>query len=159
MAKQLFLCRHAHTREALNLQKDFDRQLSPAGIAEASAVGAFISAFGFKPNTIICSAARRTRQTAEIIAEINDFNPDNILGTDALYEAPTSKLLSFITELSADQEVVIMVGHNPAVSEVASRLINNHRRQVPTGGCCYFSFNETTWPAIEWAEIKYKLNF
>ena len=159
MPKHLFLLRHAEAQAATFQQTDFDRPLTNVGIQEAMAAGKFIAELDLNISTIICSAARRTLQTAQLVAQIIQVNPARIIINKDLYNAPANNLLSAITMLKNAIKTVLVVAHNPAISEVVSMLSGKQSYYVPTGGCNYFLFDTTDWQAIEWADCNHKNNY
>ncbi|KAA5539382.1 SixA phosphatase family protein [Adhaeribacter rhizoryzae] len=158
MPKNLFLCRHAHTPEALKNQLDFDRALSPTGVQEATKAGFFIKAFGLIIDEIICSAAVRTRQTAYKIAEVLSYEQSKLKSSQELYNSSAAYILHEIASLPESAQTVIIVSHNPAVSQVVSKLINS-KVYVPTGGCNYFISEATEWALVEHEPFKLHLNY
>ena len=63
--RELVLLRHAHAESAAPGQDDFDRPLSRDGLAEAEAAGAWLRKQSWTPDLIVCSPARRARETLE----------------------------------------------------------------------------------------------
>src|SRR5262249_13960879 len=61
-SRTLVILRHAKA-EAPNRAADLERSLTERGHADAGAAGAWLVARGYLPNLVICSPARRTRQT------------------------------------------------------------------------------------------------
>lgn len=158
MPKNLFLCRHADALDALANQSDFDRQLSQTGFQEAIQAGAFIKAFALTVDEIICSAAVRTRQTAQKIAEVLHFEQDKLKPRQELYYPGVATILQEIAGLPESAQTVIVVSHNPAVSQVVSKLTGS-KVYVPTGGCNYFISEATEWALVEHAPFKLNINY
>ena len=65
--RELILLRHAHAEPATTGQSDLDRPLSPQGLAEAEAVARWLKEQGLVPDRVLCSPARRTRETLEAV--------------------------------------------------------------------------------------------
>ena len=63
--RELILLRHAHAEPPAPGQEDFDRPLSLQGQAEAEAAGRWLKEHGYTPDRVVCSTARRTRETTE----------------------------------------------------------------------------------------------
>ena len=158
MLKHFFLCRHAHTPEALANQQDFDRELSAAGIREAIQTGAFIKAFGLTIDEIICSAAIRTRQTANQIAEVLHFESSKLKPRQDLYYPTPASLLQELAALPESVRAVVLISHNPAVSQLVSKLTGS-KVYVPTGGCNYFISEAPDWASVEWSPFKLNINY
>lgn len=65
--RQLILIRHAHAESPAPGQADADRALSPEGQAAAEAVGRWLLEHGLAPDCVLCSPARRARETLEAV--------------------------------------------------------------------------------------------
>ena len=65
--RELILLRHAHAEPAAAGQADLDRPLSPEGLAEAEAAGRWLREQGLVPDRVLCSPARRARETLEAV--------------------------------------------------------------------------------------------
>ena len=120
---RLILFRHAKAESEAASGDDFDRALSARGRREAKAMGAQLSALGFKPDLALVSPAVRTRQTWEIAegalagAEVR-FEPD-------LYNAESAAILALAEAAGAGRGAVIVVAHNPGLQELAVRLLRD----------------------------------
>ena len=68
--RELILLRHAHADPALPGQSDMDRPLSAEGLAEAESAGRWLRDQGLVPDCVLCSPARRTRETLEAVLGI-----------------------------------------------------------------------------------------
>ena len=67
---QLLLLRHAKAVWALPGESDFDRALKASGVADSRSIGEQIVANGLLPDIVLCSTARRARETWSGVAEI-----------------------------------------------------------------------------------------
>ena len=63
--RELILLRHTHAEPAGNGQADLDRPLSSVGLAEAEAAGKWLKENKLLPDCVLCSPARRTRETLD----------------------------------------------------------------------------------------------
>ena len=59
----LYLLRHAKSAWDDPKLADFDRPLAPRGEREAADMAALIAARAYRPERVLCSSARRTRET------------------------------------------------------------------------------------------------
>jgi phosphohistidine phosphatase len=98
---------------------DLDRPLSETGLREARDVAAQALALGWKPDLLLCSPARRCRQTADMFAESLGTAPVSI--DNSLYAGGSEAYLAAIEE-SARQGSVMLVGHNPVMEVLAQEL-------------------------------------
>ena len=117
--RQLILLRHAHAEPASTGQADFDRPLSPRGLAEAEAAGVWLAAQSLMPDRVLCSPARRTRETLDAVVEAVG-NLDKRLDA-AIYEA-TPGTLAGLVDTHRDAERLLLVGHNPGLERLVALL-------------------------------------
>ena len=119
-SRRLIVMRHAKAGE-LPGGPDFERPLRPRGQHDSAAAGKWLAARGFRPDSVICSAARRTRQTWQYVAAE--------LGGDAecaveqrLYQADSQDVAEIIRQTPATVRTLLYIGHNPAAADLAGLL-------------------------------------
>jgi phosphohistidine phosphatase len=118
--KQLIVMRHAKAGE-LPGGPDEERALRGRGRHDAAAAGEWLRRRGFVPDQVICSSARRARQTWHYVrAEL----ADGLAATSdpRLYQAGAAELLGIIAETTAEVGTLMYVGHNPAAAQLAAGL-------------------------------------
>lgn len=75
-----------------------------------------------RPQLAVCSAAARTRQTADLVAEgMGGRVP--IEPYRSLYAATADVLLRYVHEIDASVESALVIGHNPGIFELAWLLL------------------------------------
>jgi len=147
--KQLLLLRHGHAVDAHGEMTDVDRPLSTRGRAEALDAAQCIVDARLRCDALLASPAARTRETATIVAAELDF-ADPIDFEPALYLGDASALLSAVRRCPDDRQTLLMIGHNPGLSELAQRF----RGVLPpielrTAGLCAVAFAaEAVWSAL-----------
>lgn len=119
--RQALLVRHAHADWPGFPGTDFDRPLTPRGEADAAITGYSIRAAGHAPELILVSPARRTMQTAQIIAEHLGLPPTVLCPVDALYNGEAG-ILGGELRRAATHGLVMLVAHNPGISQLAREL-------------------------------------
>ncbi len=119
--KRLLLLRHAQALPA-NGGQDFDRALSPKGLEDAAALGRTLIQRGLLPDYILCSSARRTQQTCKEALLKTDEHKIHSSFTKDIYNASRGALFHLIQSLDHNPETVMLVGHNPAIYELAAML-------------------------------------
>ncbi len=112
----LYILRHA---EAASGNDDRNRPLTDSGRHAATALGLLMRRKGIAPAFILCSPVRRTRETME---RLDLENEGAIFYPPSLYNAPASELYERIKIVSASSETVLIVGHNPGVSDLVRFL-------------------------------------
>ena len=117
--RRLMLLRHA--KSDWPDVPDRDRPLAKRGRRDAPIIGRWLRDHGYLPDTVICSAARRTRQTWELVAPELGGSPSVSLEPRA-YAASAMTLLYLVRELSATSRAALLIGHNPGVADLATSL-------------------------------------
>ena len=148
---RLCLFRHAKSDWFAGAAGDFDRPISARGKRDAPLVGAHIVAQGWRPDRILCSPSKRTRQTLEIVAGFLDGDPD-IIFPAGLYDASDADYASLIRTHGGNAETLMIIGHNPMTHETALRLAaagNSQataelHRKFPTSAIAVLDF-DTGW--------------
>jgi phosphohistidine phosphatase len=116
---RLFMLRHAKAGWAEPGMRDFDRPLEPIGRTDADAIGAAMRACSYIPQLVLCSSAKRARETLDWIARHIDNG--RVIYSDSLYSTDAAGYVDFIRE-AADADEVLLVGHNPMMEDVAEAL-------------------------------------
>lgn len=115
----LILMRHAKAVRAHEADSDEARGLTGRGRREAAAAGAAIEDAGLKPTLALVSTAKRTRETAE--HGLQNFALETRF-EDALYHAHLEGIWDAFS--ASDAESVVIVGHNPGIGELVSKLVH-----------------------------------
>lgn len=121
---RLIIVRHAHAESPDHRGTDFDRPLTARGLAEARDAARAITAAGHKPTLLLASPACRTRQTAQVLAGEFRLHADAVRFVDSLYNASAGTLEAELRRLAAPDGLVVLVAHNPGVSDL-SRLLGS----------------------------------
>ncbi|MFD5125698.1 SixA phosphatase family protein [Streptomyces sp. NPDC058385] len=100
---------------------DFDRPLAPRGRRDAPAAGRRLREAGWIPDMVICSPARRTRETFELVAP--ELAPSPAVTYDPrAYEASGSQLLTVLRDVPSRCRTLLLVGHSPGVQDLTLAL-------------------------------------
>jgi phosphohistidine phosphatase len=151
--KRLLLLRHANAEPADAGTEDIDRRLSSRGRGEALDAADRIARAGLRCDALLVSPALRTRETATIVAAELDL-PLRLTIEPDLYPGDPAMLLRPLGRCPATFATVMIVGHNPAISELAQRF-----KQTPpavelhTAAVCVITFPANT----QWDELRPKL--
>jgi phosphohistidine phosphatase len=119
--RQLIIMRHAKAGE-LPGGPDIERALRPRGIRNSESAGDWLAEREVIPDLVLCSKARRARQTWEHVNERLRAQPEVIVDA-RLYDADAGDLIGIFAETEAQVTSVMYVGHNPAAAEVTEILI------------------------------------
>src|SRR5262245_56403921 len=115
---QLILLRHAKATPADATDDDHARALAAEGREAAPRMAAALAAAGAAPDAALVSDARRTRETWDLAAP--SFPNAKVSFLKSLYLCPAETLM--IEAEKAGANSVIIVGHNPGLHELATRL-------------------------------------
>jgi phosphohistidine phosphatase len=120
--KTLYLLRHAKSSWKDESLDDFDRPLNKRGRRAAMALGTYLARASIAPAQVLCSSAKRTRETMDIIqAELKSVVP--IRFEKGIYLADSPSLLRRLKRLNDSLSSVMLVGHNPGLERLALMLI------------------------------------
>jgi len=121
MKKKLYLIRHSYA-ENPGTKRDFERQLTLEGQSKVRALGRHLLKESFLPGKILCSPAVRTTETVQNLVEELAINERIVEFKDTIYNASVRELLALINSLDESEQVIVIVGHNPAVSYLGEYL-------------------------------------
>jgi phosphohistidine phosphatase len=137
---QLVLLRHAKAVAAA--EDDFDRALAQRGREDAPQVAAALATEGAAPDMALVSDSKRTRETWELIAA--SFPKTKVKFLHSLYHCTAETLMEAAERTGTDH--VMLVGHNPGIHELASRLAHRNndletrlRAKFPTAAGAIFT--------------------
>jgi phosphohistidine phosphatase len=152
MSKTLLLLRHAKSSWDDPRLADHDRPLAPRGRRASELIAAHLRAHRITPGLVLCSSSARTRETlariwpglaGEVEVEIEE----------GLYGASADDLLTRLHQLSSNVESLMVIGHAPAIPELARRLagcgadLARLEGKFPTAALAMFSF-EGSWQGL-----------
>ena len=130
--RTLVLLRHAKA-ETPGERPDHERRLTTTGEADAGAAGAWLAGEGIHPQLVICSTATRTRQTWQGVSVALGGADPEVHYEDRLYEGGRTEVFDLLRAVPDDVGTVLVVGHNPTVSDVSVLLRNSLGDAMPAG--------------------------
>ncbi len=136
--RQLILLRHAHAEPPAPDQSDAERPLTEGGQREATAAAAWLAAHDVQPDVVLCSPARRTRETAISIVDVLGA-ADALRFEPRIYEATPATLIDLLDE-HANADCVLLVGHNPGLETLVALLTDgtsDSGRGMPPGSIAW----------------------
>jgi phosphohistidine phosphatase len=125
--RTLVLLRHAKAETPGDLL-DFDRRLAAVGETDADAAGAWLADERLHPDLVFCSPAARTRQTWQgasiALAQAHpDGRSPEVRYEKGLYYGGRTEVFHLLRTVPDTVRTVLVVGHNPTMSEVSIMLI------------------------------------
>ena len=143
--KHLLLLRHAKSSWEEPELADHERPLAPRGRRAAKLIAEHLRWESVAPALVLCSSARRTRETLEGIASALGERVAVQIECE-LYAASEQRLLERVRAVEEGVESVLLIGHNPGVEQLALRLagggdkLASVRRKYPTGALATLEF-------------------
>jgi len=119
--RTLVLLRHAKAERPAGTS-DLARPLTARGHADAAAVGAWLAHRGLLPAEVICSPSKRTRQTWHGVALALGGAGPEVRYEPTVYAGTARELLDLIRAAPDGAATVLLIGHNPTISDLSGLL-------------------------------------
>jgi phosphohistidine phosphatase len=145
---RLWLLRHAKSRRDVAGLTDLERPLAPRGRRATLLLAEYVDRHGIRPDVVLCSPARRTRETVEPLVEA--LGSPRVLLEEGVYAASAAELLDLVRALPPDTGSVLVVGHNPGLEDLLELLGTPGTRlpeKYPTGALATLAF-EGPWEEL-----------
>jgi len=153
--KRLTLMRHGDAQWKDPDVADFDRPLNRRGNSEAEALARRLAELKLVPALLIASSALRAHQTAEIVARELGLTVRQIRRAESLYLANAQDILEVVRATGPRVPHLMIVGHNPGITELARLLAPKLCDQdLATGAMCSLTFDTRTWSGVAVATFK-----
>ena len=149
--KRLFLLRHAKSSWDDPGLDDHERRLAPRGRRASKLIAEHLRRERIAPSLVLCSSASRTRETLERV--IPALDRTDVSFEDRLYQASSGSLLQRLREVPPHVDSVMLVGHQPAIQELALDLAGDGvylarmTAKFPTGALATLDFEG------DWSEL------
>lgn len=142
--KTLFLFRHAKSSWGEPSLADAERPLNKRGENAAPLMGKMMKENHVRPDIIICSPAKRTRQTAKLSLKPAGLDMDDVRYDDRVYLASDAQLLDLLSELKEDVDSAMLIGHNPGLEDLLQKLTGESEAMATAALAC-ISLNIKRW--------------
>lgn len=143
--KTLTLLRHAKSSWDESGLSDRDRPLNARGDRDAPVMGRRIMESPVRPSLILTSKAVRAWSTAKIIAREISYPREFLQGDERLYLASVRQILAVLGEQDNGFNSVMIVGHNPGLTDLANLLVPNLTPNLPTCGVVAVNIDSDDW--------------
>ncbi len=152
----VLLLRHAKSSWDVPALADYDRPLAKRGLKAAPRMGAEIGALGLRPDLVLCSGAKRTRETLDLVLAALGSPPPEVLYDDVIYMAPPTGLMQILRRQPGEAATVLVVGHNPGLEELAELMVGKGDEDLretldekfPTCALAVITFDAEAWADI-----------
>jgi len=143
--KTLILLRHGKSDWTFDL-RDHDRPLNPRGKSDVPKIAHRFSELNLVPQACFHSTAKRATDTALGVLEEIDVN--RVESHSQLYTFDSEEVLEFIAGVDNDLDSILLVGHNPAYTELVNRFTSVRLDNLPTCGFTVIDFQIDLWSEI-----------
>jgi phosphohistidine phosphatase len=151
---RIMLLRHAQAERPPGLP-DHQRPLTHRGQLEGKFIARYMLAEGLRPDLAIVSTAVRTQETWRHVSTAFDDTVDHVDESE-LYEVSMQGILQVIRNIKQGPHSVLLVGHNPGLSDVAdylcapsaSHAMAQMHRGYPPGALAVLDFDVDQWTHI-----------
>lgn len=154
--KTLYLLRHAKSSWDDPALADFDRPLCARGRQACTRMGRYMAAKLAPADCVLCSAARRTRETWEGLEPQLRWKVRAVF-EPGIYTDSAGALLARLQAEAPESSRLLLIGHNPAIHELALLLTVSHEtgerqrlaEKYPTGALAEIVFDDASWDDID----------
>jgi phosphohistidine phosphatase len=148
IVRRLTLLRHAHAEPKRPTGTDAERTLDRRGVAEAAEMARRLDDRRWPPDLILVSPAIRTRQTAMAIERQFGLLGEQTVVAAELYLAEAAELLDAIRSITPTTRHLLVVAHNPGISDLARLLAPGEARDLDTAGMLTGVFAADAWTTV-----------
>ncbi len=143
--KTLTLVRHAKSSWSDTRLSDGDRPLNKRGQRDAPVMGKRMVEHEIRPSLIISSPAKRAWSTAKLVAAEISYPIEFLQREDSLYHASIDEILGVIVAQDNRFNHMMIVGHNPGMTDFANFLSPGLTNNLPTAGVVSLQIDQDDW--------------
>ncbi|OON67750.1 SixA phosphatase family protein [Hymenobacter sp. CRA2] len=143
--KTLYLMRHAKSSWNFDGLSDKERPLNNRGRTDAPHMGQALVKRNVQLNLLVSSPAVRALSTAALVAKELEYPADRIHVIDGIYEADLDRLLDIIRDLPDEADSVLLVGHNPTITDTVNALSPSPVNEMTTAAMVCLRFSTDSW--------------
>lgn len=146
--KTLYLVRHAKSSLNMPQMDDLDRPLLEKGLKRTRLMIDFLKQSNAKVDLILCSPAVRAYETAKLFAWALELPEEALRQENGIYAANADRLGDQFFDLPASVNSLMMVGHNPGITDLANQFLHPEIEMLPTSGMVGLEFDTDKWEEI-----------
>jgi phosphohistidine phosphatase len=152
--KTIYIVRHAKSSWNIADLPDEKRPLLEKGKKRTKKVIDYLHENNISVDYIISSPAVRALETAKILAHALKYPKENIKIDSHVYYADGDSLLNQFYDLPSRFNSVMIVGHNPSLTDFVNLFLSKPIENLPTSGVVSFSFDTDKWEEVPVASRK-----
>ena len=148
MSKTLYIARHGKSSWDFEDIADIDRPLSTRGVNNSYLMAERLKTKGMIPGLLISSPASRALHTAVIYIRTFGLTWDSLKINEKFYFGYSNDILQVIEHVDDHFSSLMVIGHNPAFTELANSLSLNPVEDIPTAGIVTLIFPTDQWALV-----------
>jgi len=157
--KLLHIVRHGKSSWDYPGIDDLDRPLIDKGIKNVIATGNYLLENYGQPDIIISSPAIRALHTAMLLARTCGVPYGKIIIDERIYESYSSTIIEAVEEMPAHYQSLVVVGHNPMLTEFCNLFLPDYLENLPTAGLVTLTFDIKDWNIVNQQPVASKVFF
>ena len=144
--KKLIIVRHSKSSWKDMSLSDFNRPLNGRGKSDGPLMADYLKSKINKIDYLHSSSSVRTFETSKYF--INQIQFGKVEYDDSLYHSSATSILNMISNYSADYQSVMIIAHNPGLTNLINNVTNISLDNLPTTGIAEIDFDCDTWNNI-----------
>jgi phosphohistidine phosphatase len=144
----LTLVRHAKSSWRFDGMDDFHRPLNKRGLRDAVRMPRHVVSRVPPPDRVLCSDAVRAVQTCQALADAYGLAADAVVLDHQLYLAGVRGLLEALARHGGGATHLMLVGHNPGLTELYNHLVGTPLDNLPTFAVAHLELDAVTWERL-----------
>jgi phosphohistidine phosphatase len=145
--KKVILMRHAKSSWDSFGLSDHERGLNERGETDAPVMGEQIKLHNILPQAVYSSNSERTTQTLNFVS--TKLPIKDVVFTRKLYLATEHEILQVINAADNKYDCILILAHNPGITDAFKLLANINIDNVPTAGVGCITFKVNSFAEIE----------
>ncbi|UOQ72753.1 SixA phosphatase family protein [Hymenobacter cellulosilyticus] len=147
--KTLYLMRHAKSSWNFDDLTDQERPLNDRGRTDAPRMGQALAKRNIRLDLLVSSPAVRALSTAALVAKELEYAHNQIQVNDRIYRAEVPDLVDIVRQLPDAADSVLLVGHNPTITDFANVISPSPLNELPTAAIVCIKFDCASWAEID----------
>jgi len=145
--KKIYFMRHGKAEDG-DGKSDFERELVDKGRKKTAKVAQFLKSKSVKPERLLVSMSQRTAETAALVCRHLEIDSSLVTEEKSLYLASTNSILDVIYCVNDNIDEIMIFGHNPGLSSIATYLCKDEIDWMPTSAVVGIAINIDRWNEI-----------
>lgn len=133
---------------------DLDRPLLEKGLKRTRLMIDFLKKHHATVDLILCSPAVRAYETAKLFAWALELPEEALRQENGIYAANAERLGDQFFDLPASVNSLMMVGHNPGITDLANQFLLPKIEMLPTSGMVGLEFDTGKWEEIMYCKAR-----